>query len=84
MTDDRAVPGDKHRGIRTFLWQYDNKHISTFQDVGGDENWRLCQTDIASKQTMGASFLSRSALIAIPDLSAVSPTFTRDLNALDL
>jgi len=50
-TDDRAVTADKHRGIRNFLWQYDNQHILYTQDVGGDENWRLYQTDIASKQT---------------------------------
>src|ERR1700735_3640328 len=50
-TDDRAVTADKHRGIRNFLWQYDNQHILYTQDLGGDENWRLYQTDIASKQT---------------------------------
>ena len=40
-TDDRAVTADKHRGIRNFLWQYDNQHILYTQDLGGDENWRL-------------------------------------------
>jgi hypothetical protein len=45
------VTADKHRGIRNFLWQYDNRHILYTQDLGGDENWRLYQTDIASKQT---------------------------------
>jgi len=50
-TDDRAVTADKHRGIRNLLWQYDNQHILYTQDVGGDENWRLYQTDIATKQT---------------------------------
>lgn len=50
-TDDRAVTSDTHRGIRNFLWQYDNKHILYAQDIGGDENWRLYQTDIATKQT---------------------------------
>src|ERR1700687_3599276 len=49
--DDRAVTSDKHRGIRNFLWQFDNRHILYTQDLGGDENWRLYQTDIASKQT---------------------------------
>src|SRR5260370_27374623 len=49
--DDRAITDDKYRGIRNFLWQYDNKHILYTQDLGGDENWRLHQTDIASKQT---------------------------------
>ena len=50
-TDDRAVTHDTNRGIRAFLWQYDNQHVLYPQDVGGDENWRLYQTDIASKQT---------------------------------
>src|SRR5450755_1351909 len=50
-SDDRAVTADKNRGIRNFLWQYDNQHILYVQDAGGDENWRLYQTDIASKQT---------------------------------
>ena len=50
-TDDRSVTADKHRGIRNFHWQYDNRHILYTQDVGGDENWRLYQTDIASKHT---------------------------------
>ena len=49
--DDRAITEDKYRGIRNFLWQYDNKHILYTQDIGGDENWRLYQTTIATKQT---------------------------------
>jgi dipeptidyl aminopeptidase/acylaminoacyl peptidase len=49
--DDRAVTNDTNRGIRIFNWQYDNKHILFLQDAGGDENWRLYQTDIASKET---------------------------------
>ena len=49
--DDRAVTNDTKRGIRNFTWQYDNKHVLYAQDVGGDENWRLYQTDIATKQT---------------------------------
>ena len=49
--DDRAVTNDTKRGIRNFTWQYDNKHVLYAQDVGGDENWRLYQTNIATKQT---------------------------------
>ncbi len=49
--DDRAVTADTNRGIRNFTWQYDNKHVLYRQDLGGDENWRLYQTDIATKQT---------------------------------
>ena len=45
--DDRAVTADTKRGIRNFAWQYDNKHVLYTQDVGGNEKWRLYQTDIA-------------------------------------
>jgi len=50
-SDDRPVTNDTKRGIRNFTWQYDNRHILYTQDVGGDENWRLYQTEIANKQT---------------------------------
>ncbi|ABF40931.1 peptidase S9, prolyl oligopeptidase [Candidatus Koribacter versatilis Ellin345] len=50
-TDDRAVTSDTNRGIRNFIWQYDDQHLLYLQDAGGDENWRLYQTDIATKQT---------------------------------
>ncbi len=50
-SDDRAVTADTKRGIRNFTWQYDNQHIFYAQDVGGDENWRLYQTAIATQQT---------------------------------
>jgi len=50
-TDDRAVTADTKRGIRNFTWNYDNKSILYTQDLGGDENWRLYQTDVATKQT---------------------------------
>jgi dipeptidyl aminopeptidase/acylaminoacyl peptidase len=45
------VTEDVNRGIHVFAWQYDNKHILYAQDADGDENWRLYQTDIATKQT---------------------------------
>jgi dipeptidyl aminopeptidase/acylaminoacyl peptidase len=50
-TDDRAITNDRKRGIRNFSWQYDSKHILYAQDQGGDENWRIYQTEVASKQT---------------------------------
>lgn len=51
QNDDRPVTEDANRGIHVFAWQYDNKHILYAQDADGDENWRLYQTDIATKQT---------------------------------
>jgi dipeptidyl aminopeptidase/acylaminoacyl peptidase len=50
-TDDRVITNDRKRGIRNFSWQYDSKNILYAQDQNGDENWRIHQTNVASKQT---------------------------------
>ena len=50
-TDDRVITNDRKRGIRNFIWQQDSKNILYGQDQGGDENWRIYQTNVASKQT---------------------------------
>ena len=44
-----VVTDDKDRGIRTYSWAHDNRHLLYLQDSGGDENWRLYDVDI---QTM--------------------------------
>jgi dipeptidyl aminopeptidase/acylaminoacyl peptidase len=49
--DDRVITNDRKRGIRNFAWQYDSKNILYAQDQNGDENWRIYQTNVASKQT---------------------------------
>lgn len=48
-----AVPvtQDTKRGIRNYTWAFDNKHILYSQDKGGDENWHVYATHVASKQT---------------------------------
>lgn len=50
-TDDRVITNDRKRGIRNFTWQFDSKNILYTQDQNGDENWRVYQTNVASKQT---------------------------------
>jgi len=49
--DDRCVTSDRKRGIRSFFWQQDSDHVLYTQDSGGDENWRLYQTAIATRTT---------------------------------
>jgi dipeptidyl aminopeptidase/acylaminoacyl peptidase len=44
-----VITADTDRGIRTFNWAHDNRHLLYLQDTGGDENWRLYDVDI---QTM--------------------------------
>jgi dipeptidyl aminopeptidase/acylaminoacyl peptidase len=49
--DDTAVTKDEKRGIRQYYWAFDNKHLLYLQDAGGDENFHLFATDLATKQT---------------------------------
>jgi dipeptidyl aminopeptidase/acylaminoacyl peptidase len=41
----RPVTEDADRGIRSFAWARDGKHLLYVQDIGGDENWRLYDVD---------------------------------------
>ncbi|HWT00260.1 MAG TPA: S9 family peptidase [Pyrinomonadaceae bacterium] len=51
QTDDRVVTSDKKRGVRIYFWQQDSRHILYLQDEGGNENWHVYQTDLATKET---------------------------------
>ena len=51
QSDDTVVTSDTLRGIRSFFWQPDSAHLLYLQDVGGDENFHLYQTEIATQQT---------------------------------
>ncbi|HVW32656.1 MAG TPA: S9 family peptidase, partial [Acidimicrobiia bacterium] len=44
----KVVTNDTDRGIRAFFWGQDNERILYVQDVGGDENWRLYDTELAT------------------------------------
>jgi len=43
-----AVTDDRERGIRTYFWAHDDRHLLYVQDKGGDENWRLYGVDLES------------------------------------
>jgi len=45
------VTKDPKRGIRRYLWHYDSNHILYLQDVDGNENWHLFQTDMLTGET---------------------------------
>ena len=42
----QVVTDDRDRGIRTFAWAHDARHLLYLQDTGGDENWRLHDVDL--------------------------------------
>jgi dipeptidyl aminopeptidase/acylaminoacyl peptidase len=41
-----VVTDDTDRGIRSYAWARDGRHLLYVQDTGGDENWRLYDVDI--------------------------------------
>jgi dipeptidyl aminopeptidase/acylaminoacyl peptidase len=43
--DFRPVTQDTDRGIRSYAWAHDNRHLLYLQDRGGDENWRLYKVE---------------------------------------
>src|SRR2546423_4796471 len=47
----KALTTDTDRGIRAFFWGQDNARILYVQDAGGDENWRLHDTELAGGTT---------------------------------
>src|SRR5260370_1405830 len=52
-TAARPVTEDTDRGIRSFAWARDGRHVLYVQDVGGDENWRLYDVDPESLERRG-------------------------------
>ncbi|HEY1868060.1 MAG TPA: S9 family peptidase [Candidatus Cybelea sp.] len=49
--DDRVVATDPTRPIRNVIWQPDSGHVLYEQDKGGNENFHVYQTDVATKAT---------------------------------
>ncbi|HEV3383290.1 MAG TPA: S9 family peptidase [Gemmata sp.] len=49
--DDRKVTSDEKRGIRQYYWAHDSKHLLYMQDIGGDENFHLFATELATGKT---------------------------------
>lgn len=50
-SQDRQITKDQKRGIRQFMWEYNNESILYIQDKDGDENWHLYQTHVPTQTT---------------------------------
>ncbi|HEX3622970.1 MAG TPA: prolyl oligopeptidase family serine peptidase [Acidimicrobiales bacterium] len=46
LSEAKAVTADRDRGIRSYFWAHDNRHLLYIQDVGGDEDWHLFDVDL--------------------------------------
>lgn len=49
--EGRLITHDMGRGIRSYMWCYDNNHILYMQDEKGDENFRIYSYDIKSNKS---------------------------------
>jgi dipeptidyl aminopeptidase/acylaminoacyl peptidase len=47
----KKITSDEKRGIRQYFWPHDGKHILYLQDVGGDENFHLFASELATGKT---------------------------------
>lgn len=69
----RPVTNDTVRGIRSYGWTYDGRHLLYLQDIGGDENWHIYRVDLEADDP------STSAVDLTPydgvraELSGISP-----------
>jgi dipeptidyl aminopeptidase/acylaminoacyl peptidase len=71
-SDDRVVATDPVRPIRNVTWQPDSKHVLYEQDKGGNENFHVYQTDIATKATRDLTPFGDSVR---SDIENVDPRF---------
>jgi dipeptidyl aminopeptidase/acylaminoacyl peptidase len=51
LDDAQPVTADKKRGIRSYFWAYDGRHILYIQDKDGDEDFHVYGVDFKSKET---------------------------------
>lgn len=51
QADDRVITSDPKRGISLYFWRGDSAHILYAQDAGGNEDFHVYQTSVATKET---------------------------------
>ena len=71
----KPVTEDKKRGIRSYFWAYDNKHILYLQDKGGDENWHVYSVDLETNKTTNLTPLKKVRA----NIEAVSHKFPEEI-----
>lgn len=90
----RAVTNDTARGIRTYFWAYNNRHLIYAQDAGGNENFNLQAVDLTTGEernlTPNPAVAARVQQMSIDRPNEIlagindrTPTF-HDLHRIDL
>lgn len=57
----KPVTHEKQRGIRTYFWAYDNKHVLYVQDTKGDEDWHVYSVDLETVEIKDLTPLEKVA-----------------------
>ncbi len=69
----RAVTNDTYRGIRTYFWAPNSKFIYYIQDDGGNENFHVYSTNIASGEVVDLTPVKEGARATIEAVSSQRP-----------
>lgn len=74
--DDRMIATDPARPIRNVVWQPDGKYVLYEQDKGGNENFHVFQTDVATRATRDLTPFGDKVR---SDIESVDPRFPNEL-----
>ncbi|MBI3837813.1 MAG: S9 family peptidase [Planctomycetia bacterium] len=55
----QPVTKDDYRGIQTYFWAYDSRHILYAQDTGGDEDFHVYSVDLTTNQAKDLTPLAK-------------------------
>ncbi|MGB5335840.1 MAG: S9 family peptidase [Woeseiaceae bacterium] len=69
----RVVTDDKYRGISTYFWAPNSKFVYFVQDDGGDENFHVYSSDIASGEVTDLTPVADGARATIEQVSSARP-----------
>lgn len=68
-----AITNDTHRGIRTYSWAPNSRFIYFVQDKGGDENFHVYSSNIASGEVRDLTPIADGARATIQQVSSQRP-----------
>ncbi len=59
LTAAKAITHDKKRGIRSYFWAYNSRHILFAQDANGDEDFHIYRADLDGKEDLDLTPLKK-------------------------
>ena len=71
--DARVVTSDTYRGIRIYFWAPNGKYVYYVQDEGGDENYHVYSSNIATGEVRDLTPVADGARATIEQVSTARP-----------